>query len=67
MGKLHVALLESQIRMDNLKAAIQLGLFAQTRVEMVKHLQEFNIAKKPVIDKECEELQLFFKEQKSHD
>jgi hypothetical protein len=56
MRRLEDILLESRLRADNLKAAVQLGLFGTDRTELIKNVSAFNINNGPRIDKTCAEL-----------
>lgn len=62
MEKLQQAILDSRMRIDNLKSAMQLGFFGLDKIEVVKNLEAFNLEKQPIIDQQCNDLNLFFKE-----
>ena len=65
MDKLQQAILDSRLRIDNLKSAMQFGFFGLEKMDIVENLKTFNLEKQIIINQQCNDLNLFFTEKNS--
>lgn len=66
MDSIKCALFNSQLRLENLRSAISLGIFGNTRADIVKNIKKYNEYNEPLIKKEQLELEHHIKERLQH-